>query len=44
MPRAAMEAAPEVASLMAAELERDEAWQKQQIASFGELAQAYLPQ
>lgn len=41
--RAAMKAAPEVARLMARELGATEQWQQEQIASFLEIAQAYLP-
>jgi len=40
---AAMECAPLAASLLAAELGRDEAWQTQQIHLFRELAGNYLP-
>ncbi|MDP4151333.1 MAG: glycerol-3-phosphate dehydrogenase/oxidase [Bacteroidota bacterium] len=40
--RAAMQAAPAVAALLAKELGRDEAWQRQQIADFQELAKGYL--
>jgi glycerol-3-phosphate dehydrogenase len=40
--RAAMEMAPQVARVIAAELGRDEAWEKQQIAHFRELALQYL--
>lgn len=42
--RAALEMAPAVAALMARELQRDEAWQRAQIAAFEILAQHYLPQ
>jgi glycerol-3-phosphate dehydrogenase len=41
--RAAMECAPLAASLLAAELGRDETWQTQQIHLFRELAGNYLP-
>lgn len=41
--RAAREAAPEVARLLAAELGRDEAWQRDQVAGFQALAATYLP-
>jgi glycerol-3-phosphate dehydrogenase len=41
--RAAMEAAPAVASLMAAELGRDETWQAAEVAAFRALAEGYLP-
>jgi glycerol-3-phosphate dehydrogenase len=41
--RAAVEAAPRVAELMARELGRDVAWTADQIAAFGELARGYLP-
>ena len=41
--RAAMEAAPVVAALMAAELGRDEAWQEAEVAAFCALAEGYLP-
>jgi len=40
--RAAMEAAPEVARLMADELGRDMTWQKEQVASFYRMAKGYL--
>ena len=41
--RAAMEVAPRVAELMAAELGRDSAWRRSQVDAFRELAQGYLP-
>ena len=41
--RASMEIAPTVAALMAAELGRDEAWQREQVESFRRLASGYLP-
>jgi glycerol-3-phosphate dehydrogenase len=41
--RAASEAAPRVASLMARELGRDAAWEEEQVRSFRDLARAYLP-
>ncbi len=40
--RAGMEAAPEVARLMASELGRDQAWQKRQIDAYRNLAQGYV--
>lgn len=40
---AAVESAPLVASLLAAELGRDQTWEAQQIHLFGELARNYLP-
>jgi len=40
--RAAMEAAPAVANLMATELGRDEAWQAAEVAAFCALAEGYL--
>ena len=40
---AAMEMAPEVARIMAAELGRDQDWQRDQIARFTELARGYFP-
>jgi glycerol-3-phosphate dehydrogenase len=40
--RAAIEAAPEAARLMAAELGRDQAWIGEQVAAFRELARGYL--
>jgi glycerol-3-phosphate dehydrogenase len=40
--RAAMDAAPEVAALMASELGRDAAWQREQVAAFRELANGYI--
>ncbi len=42
--RAAIAMAPRVATLMAAELGRDEAWQRTQVEAFTTLAQQYLPQ
>jgi glycerol-3-phosphate dehydrogenase len=41
--RAAFDMAPSVAALLAKELGRDEAWQKEQLCSFRELASGYLP-
>ncbi|GLI38948.1 glycerol-3-phosphate dehydrogenase [Geobacter hydrogenophilus] len=41
--RAAMEEAPAVAALMAAELGRDETWQAAEVAAFRALAKGYLP-
>jgi len=41
--RASMAMAPRVAELMAAELGRDETWQRQQVADFLALARGYLP-
>ena len=40
--KASMDAAPEVARLMAAELGRDENWRKNQVAAYRELAAGYL--
>jgi len=40
--RASVEAAPEVARVMAAELGRDAAWQAEQVARYGELATGYI--
>jgi glycerol-3-phosphate dehydrogenase len=40
--RAAMEAAPRVAELMAKELERDGSWVEAQLRDFREMAQAYI--
>jgi glycerol-3-phosphate dehydrogenase len=40
--RAAMEAAPEVASLMAKEMKKDETWEKEQVESFTKIASGYL--
>jgi glycerol-3-phosphate dehydrogenase len=42
--RAAIEIAPAVAKLMASELDRDEGWIQDQIASFKHLAEGYLLQ
>jgi glycerol-3-phosphate dehydrogenase len=39
--RASVEAAPAVARLLAAELGRDEAWERDQVAAYGELARGY---
>ena len=41
--RAATEAAPAVARLMARERGADEAWQRQQVEAFTEIARGYLP-
>ncbi len=41
--RASIEAAPEVAELMANELGREEGWVRDQVAEYTELAHAYLP-
>ncbi|MDB5025197.1 MAG: glycerol-3-phosphate dehydrogenase/oxidase [Mucilaginibacter sp.] len=40
--RAAMEAGPPVAALMAVELQKDAQWQNEQVAAFSSLAKAYL--
>ncbi|NSL86401.1 glycerol-3-phosphate dehydrogenase/oxidase [Chitinophaga sp. Mgbs1] len=40
--QAAIDMAPQVAALMAAELGRDEHWQEQQVRSFTDIAQHYL--
>ena len=40
--RASMDAAPEVAALLAEALDRDEAWQASQVAAYRTLAQGYL--
>ncbi len=40
--RAAIESAPEVARLLAAELHRDQGWQSDQVAQFTSMAQSYL--
>jgi glycerol-3-phosphate dehydrogenase len=42
--RAAVEAAPKVAALMAAELGRNAQWEKEQIAAFEQISRKYLPQ
>jgi glycerol-3-phosphate dehydrogenase len=42
--KAAMEAAPAVASLMAATLQKDEEWQQQQVKEFTAMANKYLIQ
>ena len=41
--RAAIEAAPRVASLMAEEMGRDRSWRRDQVESFQALAAGYLP-
>ena len=41
--RAAIEAAPKVAALLAEELERDAVWVENQVSAFRELALGYLP-
>ena len=40
--RAAVEMAPEVARLMATELGKDDIWEREQIVSFGKIAEGYL--
>jgi glycerol-3-phosphate dehydrogenase len=40
--KASVETAPEVAKLMAAEMNKDEAWQKQQLLEYEELSRAYI--
>jgi glycerol-3-phosphate dehydrogenase len=40
---ASISMAPRVAELMAAELGRDDGWQRQQVAEFCALAQGYMP-
>ncbi len=42
--RAAVAIAPRIAELMAAELQRDAAWQAEQVRVFTEVAQGFLPQ
>ena len=42
--RAAMVAAPMVATALAEELRRDDSWREQQVAAFRQLASNYLPQ
>ncbi len=42
--RAAVEAAPVVASLLAAELDKDETWEEAQVAAFRAMAAQYIPQ
>jgi glycerol-3-phosphate dehydrogenase len=42
--RAAVEAAPTVAALMAAELGRTAQWEKEQVVAFGQISRRYLPQ
>lgn len=39
--RASVEVAPRVAALLAAELGKDEGWQRRQVAEYGELARGY---
>jgi len=41
--RAAIRLAPAVAALMAAEMGRDESWQRAQVAEFTAIAERYLP-
>ena len=41
--RASIEIAPRVAAIMAAELGRDESWQREQVEAFTALAAGYLP-
>ena len=40
--RASIEAAPEVAALLAAELGHDEAWEADQVEAFVEIARGYV--
>jgi len=40
--RAAMEMAPKVARIMACELDRNEVWEKEQVAAFEQLASGYI--
>jgi glycerol-3-phosphate dehydrogenase len=40
--RASIEAAPQVAALLATELQRDRAWPERQVSQFRELAEGYL--
>jgi glycerol-3-phosphate dehydrogenase len=42
--RAAMEVAPRVASLIAAELARDQKWEEAEVRAFRALARGYLPE
>jgi glycerol-3-phosphate dehydrogenase len=42
--QAAIDVAPEVARLMAEELDRDASWQQEQVEAFTDLAQDYLMQ
>ena len=41
--RAAIDAAPEVARILASELGRDDAWVEEQVSEFGQMARGYLP-
>jgi len=41
--RASIDMAPRVAALLAEELGRDEAWQREQVSSYTDLARGYLP-
>jgi glycerol-3-phosphate dehydrogenase len=41
--RAAVAMAPRVAAILAAELGKDDAWEREQVASFTALARGYLP-
>jgi glycerol-3-phosphate dehydrogenase len=41
--RASVEAAPQTAAVLAEELGRDEAWQREQTTAFAKLAEGYLP-
>jgi glycerol-3-phosphate dehydrogenase len=41
--RAALRMAPAVARLLAAELGKDEAWQRRQLEDFAAIARGYLP-
>jgi glycerol-3-phosphate dehydrogenase len=40
--KAAIDMAPEVARLLAAELSKDDAWQREQVNAFNAIAQNYL--
>jgi len=42
--RAAVEAAPKVAALMATEIGHSAKWEKEQVAAFGQISRRYLPQ
>ncbi|MEJ0105820.1 MAG: glycerol-3-phosphate dehydrogenase/oxidase [Bacteroidota bacterium] len=41
--KAAIESAPLVAKIMAKEMNKDEAWEKEQVKNFNEIAESYLP-
>ncbi|MCC6290425.1 MAG: FAD-dependent oxidoreductase, partial [Chitinophagaceae bacterium] len=41
--KAAVASAPVVAKLMATEMNKDEAWEKEQVTAFNKIAESYIP-